>query len=308
MPPARVALITGAAGFLGRHVARRLARDGTVVAGLGHGDFGDDEPGDWGIAHWYDADVTLEALCRLKQQPDIVVHCAGGSLVARSIAAPLEDFDRTVRSTAAVLEYMRTRSPQARMIYPSSAAVYGQVSSVPIRVDAIPRPISPYGAHKLVGEELCRAHARQNGTSVAILRFFSIYGPGLRKQLLWDAAQRLTAGSGLFQGSGLEVRDWLHVADAAELVATAAAVSSPSCPVANGGTGLGVSVRQIVSELARTLAPHIDITFAGIARAGDPLAYVADVSDASAWGWSPSISWQKGVEDYARWHLDRMRT
>lgn len=306
MSPAhpQIALVTGANGFLGRHVARRLAADGFHVVGLGHGTFEEDAR-NWGLAEWHSADVTLDVLRRLDQRPDLVAHCAGGSLVARSIASPLDDFWRTVGSTACVLEFIRTRAPQARLTYPSSAAVYGEVCHLPIAVITATDPISPYGAHKLAAEQLCRAHARQYGTQVSIVRFFSIYGPGLRKQLLWDTMQRLAAGSAIFAGSGREVRDWLHVEDAAKLIAAAADVASSTCPIANGGTGIGTSVRQIVARLARTAAPNALIEFAGTTRAGDPLAYVADVSEARGWGWSPSISWDEGVANYARWYMEQ---
>lgn len=300
--PIRIVLVTGAHGFLGRHVAKRFARDGAIVIGVGHGDFFPERPIDWGIAEWRSADVSLPILTALPAKPDLVVHCAGGSLVSRSFDAPREDFERSVSSTSSVLEYLRLHAPDSRLIFPSSAAVYGAASSFPIKTTATAQPLSPYGVHKRAAEDLCRAYSSHFGVRTVILRLFSLYGAGLRKQLLWDGCRRLSDGSTQFGGTGNELRDWLHVDDAAELVVASAEFASIACPVANGGTGIGTRVRDILTVLANTISPGTEIRFAGVGRAGDPTAYVADITEAQAWGWRPRINWQSGVRAYAQWY------
>ena len=297
------ALVTGAFGFIGRHVAQRLAAGGWKVSGIGHGKYDDAERQRWGMRRFTPADVTLASLAASGAKPELIVHCAGGSTVGHSLARPLEDFERTVATTAAVLEFARTLAGGARVVFLSSAAVYGNAGFQPLREDAPLAPLSPYGVHKRIGEDLCRLYGVQFNVASVILRLFSIYGAGMRKQLLWDASQRIRSGDVSFAGSGAEVRDWLHVEDAASLIEQAQGLASADCPVVNGGSGVGVAVAQILKELlacfGRTDAPR----FTGARRTGDPEALVADVSRALATGWRPQMSWKDGVREYTDWYL-----
>jgi UDP-glucose 4-epimerase len=295
-------LVTGAYGFLGRHVARLLGRQGHTVIGIGHGDWPQHEWESWGLSAWHSAGVDLPELRQHAENPSTIIHCAGGGSVAFSVTDPLADFDRTVVSTAHVLEYIRMYAPSCHIVYPSSASVYGTVETVPIPEECPPAPISQYGTHKLMAEEMVSSYARQFGTSASIVRLFSVYGCGLRKQLLWDASSKLSRNDYLFMGSGDEVRDWLHVEDAAALLVRAADHASADCPVVNGGCGVGVTVRDVLQHLCVSLRKKdAAISFSGVRRTGDPSRYIADCNAARAWGWEPKRSWKQGVEEYAVW-------
>ncbi len=296
-------LVTGAYGFLGRHVARLLAASGHRVVGLGHGSWGRTEWSEWGLASWHPTDVTLDALVTYGNEPGAIVHCAGGASVAFSMAHPYEDFRRTVDSTAAVLEFARLHARGARVVLASSAGVYGEVPAAPIPESAPCTPVSPYGAHKKMAEDLCRSFSKGGGLSTAVVRLFSVYGPGLRKQLLWDACERLARGENSFFGTGGEVRDWLHVEDAAALLVAALESASADCPVFNGGTGVGTSVRDVLGTLFEALGRTDKPNFSAQARTGDPSTLVADASRAFAVGWRPTYVWQDGISAFAAWHL-----
>jgi UDP-glucose 4-epimerase len=190
----------------------------------------------------------------------------------------------------------------AHFVLVSSAAVYGEVAQRPIPEDAPLCPVSPYGVHKLQAEDLCRSYSRHFGVRTVVVRLFSVYGPGLRRQLLWDACEKLRSGSATFSGTGNEVRDWLHVKDAARLLAVAAAHASTECPVANGGYGMGRSVREVVATLAEDLGANATPCFTGARRSGDPKCYVADLTTAKSWGWQPAIEWRSGMRAYAEWY------
>ena len=298
---AKRVLVTGAHGFVGRHVARFYARQGHSVSGIGHGDWQRQEWTQWGLSAWQASDITLASLQKYAERPEIVLHCAGTGSVGFAINHPLAALERTVVSTAHVLEYIRLHAPGCVFVYPSSASVYGNVDRVPIAEESLLAPISQYGTHKIMVEQMMVSFSRQFGTRTAIVRFFSLYGCGLRKQLLWDACAKLHHGDAIFMGTGDELRDWLHVEEAAELMATAAEKASPLCPIVNGGSGQGVAVRDVLEHLAATLGNEARVTFNGERRPGDPVRYVADIGRATAWKWQPTRDLRDGVREYASW-------
>jgi UDP-glucose 4-epimerase len=295
-------LVTGARGFLGRHVARLFASKGYTVLGIGHGEWSQEEWRLWGLTDWRCADVTLQNLRQHTGLPSIIVHCAGSGSVAFSIEDPLADFERTVNSTAHVLEYVRTVVSSCRIVFPSSASVYGTVDRMPILENCRPIPISQYGTHKLMAEQMLVSYSRQFGLSSSIVRLFSVYGCGLRKQLLWDACLKFTRNDSVFMGTGDEVRDWLHVEDASDLLLLAAEHASAECPILNGGTGNGVTVRDVLLHLKSSLSQEGRApTFSGTQRIGDPSRYIADIENSRRWGWMPKRHWKEGVAEYAAW-------
>src|SRR5690606_30498045 len=201
-----------------------------------HGAWGQGEFSRFGLTFWHSADATLDALVTYANEPDVIIHCAGSGSVSFSMSHPYEDYMRTVSSTAAVLEYVRLYSPETSVIYPSSAAVYGQVEYLPIKEHDPMCPVSPYGVHKRMAEELCHSYATNFQISVAIVRLFSIYGEGLKKQLLWDACCKAENKGSCFSGTGQELRDWLHVDDAAHLVHALVPYAATACPIFNGAS------------------------------------------------------------------------
>jgi UDP-glucose 4-epimerase len=286
-----VVVVTGAAGFLGSHVCRVLGARGHQVLGCGRGTEA--------------AELTRENLRRLAAHADTIVHCAGGSSVGRSLVDPVRDLDDTLGSLGRVLDFVRAERPGAAVVLVSSAAVYGDCETLPIAESTCLLPVSPYGVHKQLAEELLRAHGRLHGTRGAIVRFFSLYGPGLQKQLLWDACGKATRGERRFSGTGQELRDWLHVDDACALLDAVAAVATPSVPVYNGAAGVGVTVAEVLGQVYRLLEVALPPEFDGVVRAGDPRHYVADIGRARALGWTPRLGLAQGLAEYVAWFRQR---
>jgi UDP-glucose 4-epimerase len=294
-------LVTGAYGYIGRHTARRFAEGGWHVVGIGHGTWSREEAHAWGVTEWRAADISFDALANSGPPPDAIVHCAGSGSVGYSLTHPFQDFSRSAATIAATLEYARLHAPRTRVVFLSSAAVYGQVDEGIINENTTLNPISPYGIHKVMGESLCQMYGLHYGISSSVLRLFSMYGRGLRKQLLWDACTKASRGEAEFAGTGDETRDWLDMVDAAELIFLAVKQASPLCPIANGGTGEAPRIRAVLEELFLRLgvqgAPH----FTGVVRSGDPKHYRAGISVAKRWGWVPKVSWREGIRAYAEW-------
>ncbi len=299
----RNALVTGAAGFVGRHLSRQLAASGWKVIGIGHGAWLRDDWRRWGLYEWHQSDINLETLLTYAGEPELIFHCAGSGSVSFSVRNPYQDYHRTVETAVSTLEYARLHAPHARVVYPSSAAVYGVAQEIPMAESHALIPVSPYGVHKKIAEDLCFSFARHHGLRIAVIRLFSLYGPELRKQLLWDACAKVMAAENRFFGTGDEVRDWLHIDDAVSLFMAAADAASIDCPVLNGGTGVGVSVRDLLSIVFERLASPDRPLFANTARSGDPAQYVADVTRARSLGWRPLVEWKEGVRSYVDWFL-----
>lgn len=295
-------LVTGGLGFIGRYVCRHFTLQGHRVIGVGHGTASEAEVRETGLCRWQAGDVLRPSLEMLAEPIDLIVHCAGSSLVAASFGDPDVEFRKNIGAVTGVLDFARHQTRRPRIVVLSSAAVYGAVTQLPIREDASLNPISPYGKSKLAIEQCCQQYGRDHGLDIAIVRLFSVYGRGLRKQLFWDACQKLVKGDGRFGGTGDERRDWLHVHDAVRLIDAALKRASAAVPIVNGGSGVSITVRDALTRLCQFWpAPTPDITFSGEARAGDPPGYEADMNAASTFDWSPTEDINRGIADYVLW-------
>jgi len=308
-------LVTGAHGFIGRHLSSHLAKSGFLVSGLGHGIWPESEASRWGVSQWINGDIgpsNLGLLTRQAGTPDIVFHLAGGSSVGAAVQNPREDFHRTVVSTAELLDWMRQHLPSAKLIVASSAAVYGAGHCGRISESAVLQPYSPYGRHKHMMEELATGYASDYGLKIAIARLFSVYGPGLRKQLLWDLCAKMESQQGgiTLGGTGNELRDWTHVSDVVRGLATLESVAANSAPVVNIGTGTGTSVHQIAAQMTSEWfrdAPAPSVQFSGHARPGDPFSLIAENASLTKLGFQWEHRLTDGLADYVRWYRQNGR-
>lgn len=301
--------ITGAHGFIGRYLARWMAERGHRVAGVGHGAWPEAEAAHWGVSFWLNGDISASNLGQMRQAlglPDVIFHLAGGSSVGAAIANPHEDFTRTVVTTAELLEWLRQYSPATRLVAVSSAAVYGAAHSGPIAEDARLTPFSPYGAHKLIMEELCRSYAVNFGLQVALPRLFSVYGPELKKQLLWDLCCKFAAGGRVeLGGTGDELRDWTNIQDVVRAIEQVAGLANDAAPVLNIATGVATPIREIASIVAMQwegAAATGRIFFNGRSRTGDPLSLVANVDRMRAHNIECKTPVGSGIAAYVEWY------
>jgi UDP-glucose 4-epimerase len=307
------AWVTGAHGFIGRYLAQQLARSGHAVYGLGHGLWPAEEARQWGVSDWTNGDISASNLEHMRQcfgLPDVVFHLAGGASVGLAMSNPHEDFRRTVIGTAELLEWQRQHAPSARLVAVSSAAVYGAGHGGAIAEDAPVSPFSPYGTHKFMMEEMCRSYAKNFGLHVATPRLFSVYGAGLKKQLLWDLCGKLQAGADCeLGGSGEELRDWIDVRDVVQCLQSVAQVACQDAPIINIAAGVGTSVRTIAELVSRHWAGAGQslraMRFNGLSRPGDPFSLTADVHKMRSLGLPNRIALEQGLADYVAWFRSR---
>jgi UDP-glucose 4-epimerase len=301
-----VVWVTGAKGFIGRHLSLYLSQSGDRVLGLGHGAWPLEIAKKSGVSYWVNGEIEDSNLWKLLEQdgkPDTIYHLAGGSSVGVSLQSPAEDFRRTVSSTAALLEWIRLHSPTTKLVLSSSAAVYGNTSMEQITEAGEFTPYSPYGFHKRAAELLCESYAQSFGLQIGIVRLFSIYGPGLYKQLLWDLCCRLRQSPEKLEmnGSGRELRDWLYIEDAVRILAIIAEHTNHQLSIVNGGTGKGICVKDVVNIVCQTWGIAPNVIFSDQQRIGDPQQLVADISQLNRIGFLPKYSLKQGVINYLNW-------
>lgn len=283
------------------------------MLGLGHGIWQDSVGFRSPYEHWCNGEIEAANLSQLKGLsglPDAVFHLAGGSSVGSSFANPREDFVRTVETTSRLLEWLKQNAIEARIVVVSSAAVYGPGHSARIPETSLPAPYSPYGFHKMMMESLCRSYGTNFGSRIVIVRLFSVYGPHLYKQLIWDLCCKIQNSNGKvidLDGTGAELRDWLHVSDAVRLLLTARDHCSERADVINGGTGVGTSTRRIGELVCRAWPMDSELRFSGRQRKGDPLSLVSDPTYASHLGFSSHIALADGIRTVTDWFQSSRR-
>jgi UDP-glucose 4-epimerase len=302
MNKGKTVLITGVAGFLGRHVARHYHQKGFVVVGI---DMAPPENAPVASLSKYVRvtmpNSSMHEIIR-NTHPDECIHCAGRASVGVSIADPHDDFYSSPVVTFELLDALRLNAPQCRHVFISSAAVYGNPKKLPVDETCPVLPISPYGFHKLQCEEICREFAKVYGMTISIARIFSAYGPGLRRQVVWDICHKvLTQKSILLQGTGGETRDFIHAIDIAAALQTIAKAASTEPYVCNIASGAAVTIHSLAAMIIETLGVSIRPEFDGIVPQGNPIHWQADISKLKSAGYSSQVPFESGVATSVKW-------
>lgn len=289
-------LVTGINGFIG-NAAKRFFDGRYDIYGI---DAVGNDDGKTCIM-----DMRSEKLTGLlaKIKPDIVIHAAGGSSVSLSVENPQKDFDSSVAVFYALLEGMRKANKESIIVFLSSAAVYGNPKKIPISENAGLTPISPYGLHKKMCEEMAAYYRSIYGMDIRILRIFSVYGQGLKKQIMWDMFQKYvrTGRIELF-GTGREARDFIHIDDLMQILGIIInADAGDEAFVLNVANGKAVTIREISNIFSELLCGENKVLFNNKERSGDPDVWEADISRISGLGYRKKILLEQGIKDYIEW-------
>lgn len=295
-------LVTGVAGFIGRTVARYFGNLGFKIVGVDCVPHESIDLPDYIKYHQLTLPCTeLEVLLK-DCSPAICVHCAGRASVAHSISDPAPDFHAGPIMTFELLNAIRHYANACRVIFLSSAAVYGNPESLPVAEAHVLKPVSPYGFHKLQSELICREFAQVYQLKVASLRIFSAYGAGLRRQVLWDIVRKvLSPGAIMLQGSGTESRDFVHVDDIARAIHQVASKADLCGEVYNVGSGVETSIATLVDLTINLLSVERVCEFDGRVPPGTPLNWCADISRLQSLGFRPTIPLSEGLANFVSW-------
>ncbi len=305
----RTALVTGAAGFIGSHLVEHLLAKGCRVTAIVRPS--GTNPQNLAAAHdrieLIPLDLEVDDIAQRipKWDFDAVFHLAGSANVNFSVAHPLADFRQNVVATVKLLEALRQFAPRTALVYASSATVYGEGVTNPVRETDQKNPASPYGAAKLACEIYVRLYAELYALPTVIGCLFSVFGPRLRKQIVWDIMKKLAADPGrlpLF-GDGSQVRDFSYVSNVCDALVILAERAPKHGERYNIASGTPVSV----AELARAICAGFGYTpmleYSGSVRPGETQSWYPDVSAVRALGYAPQIELQAGIARSVKWFL-----
>jgi UDP-glucose 4-epimerase len=307
-----VILVTGVAGFIGSHTADQLLATGHTVAGADNFRTGRREnlanalPSSRFTLHEVDV-TTPGAVAGLvaRIRPDAIVHLAALVSVQESISDPALNFRLNVEATQHVAEAARLHGVN-RIVFASSAAVYGEAADRPVRESAEKKPISPYGAAKLASEALLLGHAATFRLTVRCHRYFNVYGPRQDPASPYSGVisvfeRRYREGKRItIYGDGRQVRDFVSVHDVARANVLAATKPGIASGVANICTGRSTSLLELVEAFRRHYPQAADAAHAP-ARSGDILHSVGAPDEAaSALGFQADTSVDQGLAELIR--------
>ena len=291
-------LILGSEGFIGRYLVNYFISCGHVITGC---DIVESSPATYQYQKLSILSSDFDSLFD-GNFFDVCINAAGSGNVAYSIAHPLSDFEGNTASVAKVLDTLRKQQPSCKYVHISSAAVYGNPLQLPIVETDKPAPLSPYGYHKWISEISCLEYYQIFALPIAIIRPFSVFGNGLKKQILWDICTKLMAADTVeLFGTGNESRDFIHINDLVLLIDLVIAKSNFNMGIYNAASGTETSIHQI----ARIFEKHFDdsktIHFSGQQKKGDPLNWVADITKVKALGFTNKTLLEKGIAEYIHW-------
>lgn len=305
------ALVTGVAGFIGSTLAERLVKSGADVIGIDcFTDYYPREAKERNLSflrsapsfRFVEAQLQEADLPALLADRTHVFHLAAQAGVRKSWGREFNVYTtNNIEATQALLECCVGR-PIERLVYASSSSVYGDLVAMPMKEDALPQPVSPYGVSKLAAEQLCQLYFVNFGVPAVSLRYFTVYGPRQRPDMAFHKFIRavLARTPITLYGDGEQTRDFTFVDDAVSATIAAGTVGAPG-GVYNIGGGSRVSVNEVLAMIGR-LAGVDPMVSRDPAQKGDMRHTYADTSRARAdLAYRPTVDLERGLAAELSW-------
>lgn len=305
------ALVTGAAGFIGSHLVSALLDAGAEVVGLdAYTDYysraiketnlevNKHRPG----FRFVEGRIQDVELSPLLQGVTDVFHLAAQAGVRRSWGRDFRVYtDNNVDASQRLLEAC-VGLPLNRFVYASSSSIYGDNAAIPMREDALPQPVSPYGVTKLAAEQLCYLYFVNHGVPAVAVRYFTVYGPRQRPDMAFHRFLRAAMNGEpiVLYGDGEQTRDFTFVGDAVAATIAAARTGTPGRAYNIGG-GSRVTVNEVLEIVQRIVGRAVTVRREPVQK-GDMRDTYADTTMARAdLGFIPTVSLEQGLESEYRW-------
>jgi UDP-glucose 4-epimerase len=235
---------------------------------------------------------------------EVIFHLAASVGNTRSIENPILDSEINVIGTLQILEAARKHRVR-KIVFSSSAGIFGELKTLPIREDHPVEPDSPYGASKLAAEKLCLAYSKLYDIEAICLRYFNVYGQNQRYDAYGNVIPKfahlmLHAETLTIYGDGEQTRDFVNVRDVAQANYLAAQVRNVSGAF-NTGSATSVTINELVKLMREASNIEPQVTF-GPVRKGDVRHSLADISAAkAAFGYDPHVTLEDGLAEYFQW-------
>jgi UDP-glucose 4-epimerase len=305
-------LVTGAAGFIGSHTVDQLLAAGHTVTGVDNFRTGRRQNLAAALAHpgftLHELDVAQPgSLDRAVAgaRPDAIIHLAALVSVQESMTDPALNFALNVQASHLVAEAARGHGVR-RIVFASSAAIYGDTTDLPIREDTAKQPISPYGAAKLASESLLLGHGAAFGLTVRCQRYFNVFGPRQDPASPYSGVisifdRRYREGKGVtIYGDGGQTRDFISVHDVARANVLAATRPDLRSGAANICTGRATSLLEVIAVF-RQQYPAVPPPTHAAPRAGDIIHSRGTPTEAAAaLGFHAAVSVEDGLRELIR--------
>ena len=311
--PPKTCLVSGAAGFVGSHLCRRLLEAGCRVIGIDcFTDYYErslkennlgllQNLGDFSLI---EADLAaIDGLNLEEEGIEWVFHQAAQAGVRASWGKEFSLYTHhNVLATQRLLEWARLNRPE-RLVYASSSSVYGDTGKLPMHEEDLPVPMSPYGVTKLAAEHLCNLYRQNFSVPAVSLRYFTVYGPGQRPDMAFNRFIRaIRAGEELVvYGSGEQTRDFTYIDDIVEANLAAAMAQKAEGSVYNIGGGSRISVNGILKMLGAITGMEVKVRHEAV-QAGDPPHTYADTGRAKEeLNFEPRFTLEEGLRRMVAW-------
>ncbi len=294
--------VIGAGGFLGRYICNKFCRSGYDVIGFDTM-AAENAPTEL-MEKYFQTKVPGKAFVEaLKEyRPNSIIHTAGRASVPLSVQNPREDFVGNVVEIYDILDEIRLNYSKSVFVLFSSAAVYGNPVSLPVSETSKLDPISPYGYHKLQAELCCKEYSQIFNVKTAVLRVFSAYGAGLRRQVLWDiTAKAISRDIIELRGSGNESRDFVHARDVANAAHLVVELSDLNGTVFNVASGIETKIVELARSICAALGVKKELLFDQKADQNAPENWKADICRVQSLGFVPSVMLSDGIKEFVYW-------
>jgi UDP-glucose 4-epimerase len=292
--------VTGGAGFIGSHLCKNLSNltsNLTIYDNLSSGKV--ENVKHLPKVHFVKADILNLKKLQSQEKADLIYHLAAQVVVPYSMENPLEDFETNARGTLNVLE--KARKDDARVVFTSSAAVYGNPTKLPTPEDYGFNPFSCYGLSKVVGEEYCNMYSKQYGLDITILRLANVYGSGCHG-VISDFIDKINRNPEKLEiiGTGLQSRDFVHVSDVVDAFTLAAVSEVAVGETYNIGFGKTTKIIDLAKMILKimNLSEKTAITTTDVSWKGDVNTILFDVNKAKKeLKWTPKIRLEDNLRE-----------
>ena len=291
-------LITGSQGFIAKNIAKSLHNKYVDVYGIGRGNWKEKDYTKWGYKKQINGNVDIKNLYKYKKNFNLIIHCAGSGTVG---LPKNNDFKNNVGSTKLLLKYIEKTQDKTKIIFLSSYSVYGNNYKKSILEKSKTRPMSEYAINKKKAENLCLKFSKKFNIDLIIFRIASLYGNGLKKQLIYDACLKLTNGVNQFYGNGNEIRDFIHISDLVNIIVNFCLKDFTKINIINCGSGEGRKIRDVLKLISKYHNKKTKIIFNKKKLNTNPKILISNIEKLKKLNIVPNKKFEIGLKQYVNW-------